>query len=108
MIDVNDNNFQEEVVNFDDLVFVDFWASWCGPCKVMAPKYNKAAEDFSSGTVKFVKYEAGADQCNEKAPEYGVRGLPTFLAIYKNQVVDTMVGAGDIQEFVKRNVDEWG
>ena len=108
MIDVNDNNFQEEVIDFDDLVFVDFWASWCGPCKVMAPKYNKAAEDFSSDTVKFVKYEAGADQCNEKAPEYGVRGLPTFLAIYKNQVVDTMIGAGNIQEFVKRNVDEWG
>ena len=105
MIDVNDNNFQEEVIDFNDLVFVDFWASWCGPCRVMAPKYNKASEDFSSDTVKFVKYEAGSMNCDEKAAEYGVRGLPTFLAIYKNKVVDTMVGAGDIQEFVKRNVD---
>ncbi len=108
MINVTDNSFQEEVIDFDNLVFVDFWANWCGPCKVMAPKYNKAAEDFSSDTVRFVKYEAGSAQCSEKASEYNVRGLPTFLAIYKNQVVDTMIGAGDIQEFVKRNVDEWG
>ena len=47
MIDVNDRNFQEEVIDFDDLTFVDFWASWCGPCKMMSPKYNKASEDFN-------------------------------------------------------------
>jgi|TARA_X000001382_G_scaffold21038_2_gene12755 thioredoxin 1 len=108
MINVNDNNFQKEVIDFDDLVFIDFWANWCGPCKMMSPKYNKASEDFSSKTVKFTKYEAGSEGCNDIAGEYNVRGLPTFLAIYKNQVVDTMVGAGDIQSFVRRNVDEWG
>jgi len=108
MIDVTDSNFQEEVIDFDKLVFVDFWAKWCGPCKVMAPKYSKASDDFASSEVKFVKYEAGSPDCNKRVAEYNVRGLPTFLAIYKNLVVDTMVGAGDIQEFVKKNVDDYG
>jgi len=108
MISVTDNNFQEEVIDFDDLVFVDFWAAWCGPCRAIAPRYNKLADDFTSDSVKFVKYESGSENCTKKASEYSVRGLPTFLAIYKDQVVDTLVGAGDIEDFVKRNVDEWG
>ena len=108
MISVTDNNFQEEVIDFDDLVFVDFWAAWCGPCRAIAPRYNKLADDFTSDSVKFVKYEAGSENCTKKSSEYSIRGLPTFLAIYKDQVVDTLVGAGDIEGFVKRNVDEWG
>lgn len=108
MISVTDNNFQEEVIDFDDLVFVDFWAAWCGPCRAIAPRYNKLADDFMSDSVKFVKYEAGSENCTKKASEYNVRGLPTFLAIYKDVVVDTLVGAGDIEDFVKRNIDEWG
>lgn len=106
MVDVTDTNFQEEVTNFDNLVFVDFWASWCGPCKVMAPKFNEVSDAFSSDTVKFVKYEAGSDDCSDKVQDYNVRGLPTFLAIYKDQVVDTMIGAGDIQKFVQKNIDQ--
>ena len=105
MINVTDDSFEKEVVDFNNLVFIDFWAAWCGPCKVMMPKYADAAEKFGSEKVKFVKYEAGAPGCNEKSQEYNIRGLPTFLAVYRGDVVDTMIGAGDIQEFVRRNIE---
>lgn len=104
MINVNDSTFEAEVLSFKGTVFVDFWAQWCGPCRVMLPTYEKLSNAHSSDTVKFVKYEAGADDCTEVVREMRVSGIPTFLCFRQGERVDTMVGAGDLEKFVVGNL----
>jgi len=105
MINVNDATFGEVVLDFKGTVFVDFWAQWCGPCKVMLPAYEKLAIAQTSNTVKFVKYEVGADNCTEVVREQQVSGIPTFLCFRDGKRVDEMVGAGVLENFVSRNLN---
>ena len=104
MLEVTDKNFKEEVENFEGTVFVDFWASWCGPCKVMLPTFEKLAEAYSSPDAKFVKYEAGAEDCSDALRKYSINGVPTFIAFKPGQDPVKMVGVGDLEGFVKRNL----
>jgi len=86
---LNNQNFKEEVLQSDELVFVDFWAPWCGPCKMIAPIVDKLEENYGD-QMKFAKLNVQDYQ--ETAGEYGVRGIPT-LAIFKNgEIVKKFVG----------------
>jgi thioredoxin 1 len=84
-----DENFHEEVINSSIPVMVDFYADWCGPCKMMAPMVDKLSEEYE-GRIKIGKINA--EDNPEAAGQYDVMSIPTFLFIKDGQVVDTAVG----------------
>jgi len=88
-LEVNETSFESEVVNSETPVLVDFWASWCMPCKMLAPVVDEIAADFA-GKVKVVKVDVDSNQ--PLAAKYGVRGIPTLITINKGEEVDRMVG----------------
>ncbi len=85
-----DQNFEEEVIKSNLPVLVDFWAVWCGPCKMIAPIVEQLADELS-GKVKIGKLDVDSNQ--ETSIKYGIRGIPTLLIFKDGKVVDTIVGA---------------
>ena len=99
---VTDNDFMNEVVECGQLVLVDFWAAWCGHCKMMSPIFDELASEETD--VKFVKLNV--DENPSTAARYRVGSIPTLLAIKNGTVVDTIVGFRPKQElkaFVDKN-----
>ncbi|MCX8012066.1 MAG: thioredoxin [Desulfobacterota bacterium] len=86
---LNDNNFQEEVINSPSLVMVDFWAEWCGPCRIIGPIVEEIAQEFS-GRVKVGKLNV--DENRITASRYGIQGIPTLLFFKGGQLVNQIVG----------------
>ena len=87
---LNNENFSTEVLNSDTPVLVDFWAPWCGPCKMIAPIVEELASDYM-GKLKVGKLNT--DENTDLSSQFGIRGIPT-LGIFKNgEMVDSIVGA---------------
>ena len=87
---VTDATFDEEVRNSDVPVVVDFWAEWCGPCKMIAPVLEEIAVDYE-GKLKICKMDVDAN--TETAPKYGIRGIPTLILFNNGDKVGEKVGA---------------
>ena len=90
VLHINDADFESVVVNSDIPVLLDFWAPWCGPCKMIAPVLDELAPEFA-GKVKIVKMNVDDNQATPS--QFGVRSIPTLLLIKNGQVVATQVGA---------------
>ena len=82
---VNDADFQQEVLDSDAPVVVDFWADWCGPCHMLAPTFEKLSDEYA-GRMK-LDVDASPDAPNK----YGVRGIPTLIVFHRGQEVDRVV-----------------
>jgi thioredoxin 1 len=89
-IQVTDAAFEKTVLESSLPVIVDFWAPWCGPCKMVAPILDKIAEEFSG---KLIVAKVNTDENAEWAMKYGVQGIPTMLLVYDGKIVNRQVGA---------------
>ena len=94
-------SWEIDVINSDIPVFVDFWAEWCGPCRMVSPVVEELAGDYN-GKVKFVK--VNVDQANELASKYNVFSIPTLIIFNKGEVVSQQVGAAS-KESYKNMID---
>jgi thioredoxin 1 len=89
VLEVTDNNFEQEVLKSNLPVVVDFWAAWCGPCKMLEPIINEVAVELS-GKVKFVKLNV--DDNPNIPSQCGIRGIPTMILFKDGKQVDVKVG----------------
>ncbi|MDH5736904.1 MAG: thioredoxin TrxA [Gammaproteobacteria bacterium] len=104
IIHVTDDSFEDEVLNSDVPVLVDYWAEWCGPCKVIAPVLEEIANEYD-GKMKVCKLDIDA---NEETPaKYVVRGIPTLMLFKSGNVEATKVGAlskSQLSAFLDSNI----
>lgn len=104
IVQLTDDGFENDVLNASGLVLVDFWAEWCGPCKMIAPLLNDIAEEYAE---QVTVGKLNIDQNAGTPPKYGIRGIPTLLLFKDGNVIDTKVGAlskTQLKEFIDNNL----
>jgi len=101
---VSSESWEDDVLNSDRPVLVDFWAAWCGPCKMVAPVLDELAGEMGD-KVRVAKLNV--DENQEIALKYGVRGIPTFILFKDGEVADRMTGAmpkSAFEQLIERNI----
>jgi thioredoxin 1 len=104
IIQLTDDKFEADVINAGGPVLVDFWAEWCGPCKMIAPILEEIAGEYEG---KLTVGKLNVDENNETPPKYGIRGIPTLLLFKDGNVAATKVGAlskTQLADFLNENL----
>ncbi|OAN16920.1 thiol reductase thioredoxin [Photobacterium jeanii] len=104
IVQLSDASFESDVINAAGPVLVDFWAEWCGPCKMIAPILDEIAEEYEG---KLTIGKLNIDQNAATPPKFGIRGIPTLLLFKDGNVAATKVGAlskSQLKEFLDANV----
>ena len=102
-IHVNDQAFEKTVLQSTLPVIVDFWAPWCGPCKMVGPILDRIAKDY---TGKLLVAKVNTDESSEYALKYGVQGIPTMLFIHRGKIIHRQVGALP-EPYIRDAVDQF-
>ncbi len=103
-IEIGDGQFPDEVLNVGSPVLVDFWASWCGPCRMVAPVLEEVARDYE-GKLKVVK--VNVDDNSETASRYGIMSIPTMMLFKNGKPVETIVGfrkKEELSDIINKNL----
>ena len=103
-IDISDNSFDNDVLNASGPVLVDFWAEWCGPCKMIGPALSELSDEMA-GQVTIAKLNIDDNQ--ESAAKYGIRSIPAMLIFKDGAVVAEDVGAkpkNQIKQWIEQNI----
>ncbi len=102
---VTDSDFSEEIESSNGLSIVDFWAEWCGPCRIVGPVVSELADEWAEKGLKVAKLDVDSNQAT--ASRFGIRSIPSILFFKDGQHVDTVIGAqskqmleGKIQEYI--------
>jgi len=96
---ITDDNFEEEVIKSDKPVLIDFWAVWCGPCRMIAPIVEELAKEYE-GKVKIGKLDVDSNQ--QTSIKYGVRSIPTLLIFKDGKIQETIIGAVPKKNIVEK------
>jgi len=91
-VELTDDNFKSEITDHKGVALVDFWAEWCGPCKMMGPIFEQASQE-GAGKAKFGKLNV--DSAQKTASEYGIMSIPTIVVFKDGQKVDQLTGVQD-------------
>ncbi|NNM00095.1 MAG: thioredoxin TrxA [Gammaproteobacteria bacterium] len=104
VVHVSDNSFENDVLESNKPVLVDYWAEWCGPCKMIAPILDEVSSEYGD---KIVVAKLDVDQNQSISQKYGIRGVPTLMLFKEGNVVDTHVGAlskSQLTAFIDSNI----
>ncbi len=102
ILHVTDADFENEIIKSDIPAMVDFWADWCGPCKMVAPVIEELADEFK-GKVKIAKMNV--DQNRQTPAKFGIRSIPTMIFFKNGEVVNVIIGAQP-KEILKRELEK--
>lgn len=100
VLEITDGNFESEVAGSGELTMVDFWATWCGPCRIIAPVVEQLADEYADKGLRVGKLDVDANP--QTAQKFGVRSIPTILFFKDGEVVDRLVGAMPKPHFEER------
>tara|TARA_B100001778_G_C18484643_1_gene582045 strand:+ start:53 stop:379 length:327 start_codon:yes stop_codon:yes gene_type:complete len=104
ILKLTDAEFENQVIKSEKPILVDYWAEWCGPCKMIAPVLEEVASELSD---KVLIGKLNVDENSETPPKYGIRGIPTLMLFKDGEVVGTQVGAiskNDLINFIENNI----
>ncbi|MFQ6002889.1 MAG: thioredoxin [Candidatus Zixiibacteriota bacterium] len=98
-VELNDGNFESQVLKSDLPVLIDFWAPWCGPCRMVGPIVEEIAKDYE-GKLKVGKLNV--DESSQTASKYGIMSIPSLLFFKGGKVIDQIVGAVPKKQFIEK------
>ena len=104
ILKLTDAEFESQVIKSEIPILVDYWAEWCGPCKMIAPVLEEVAQELSG---KVLIGKLNVDENSQTPPKYGIRGIPTLMLFKNGETVGTQVGAlskNDLIKFIEDNI----
>ena len=104
ILKLTDAEFESQVIKSEIPILVDYWAEWCGPCKMIAPVLEEVAQELSG---KVLIGKLNVDENSQTPPKYGIRGIPTLMLFKNGETVGTQVGAlskSDLIKFIEDNI----